>query len=182
MNERSITPFPILNTERLTLRQLSIADAPSIFELRSDSEINKYLDRAPSKTIDDAVGFIQKIVEMVNRGESLYWVVTLTESGEFVGAIGLFGFSDAQDACEIGYELLPRFQGRGIMSEAVEKVLEYATQGLNVQKIEAFTHKDNQNSTRLLTRLGFVEGVNQVEDVDCWVFLFSLPLPRVHHL
>ncbi len=173
MNEQPVTPFPILNTDRLTLRQLSTTDAPSIFELRSDSEINKYLDREPSKTIDDAVGFIQKIAEMVNQGESLYWVVTLTESGAFVGTIGLFGFSDAQNTCEIGYELLPRFQGRGIMGEAVEKVLEYATKGLNMQKIEAFTHKDNQNSTRLLTRLGFVEGVNQVDDVGCWVFLFS---------
>ena len=43
MTKRNFTPFPILATERLTLRQLSIDDQQNIFALRSDKEINKYL-------------------------------------------------------------------------------------------------------------------------------------------
>jgi [ribosomal protein S5]-alanine N-acetyltransferase len=59
MVNRNFTPFPILTTARLTLRQLSIDDKHTIFALRSDIEINKYLDREPSKTIDDAINFIK---------------------------------------------------------------------------------------------------------------------------
>jgi ribosomal-protein-alanine N-acetyltransferase len=61
MVNRSFTPFPILTTERLTLRQLSTDDGQNIFALRSDTEINKYLDRQASKTIEDAINFINKI-------------------------------------------------------------------------------------------------------------------------
>ena len=55
MLNKCFTPFPILTTERLTLRQLSIDDQQNIFALRSDIEINKYLDRQVSKTIEDAI-------------------------------------------------------------------------------------------------------------------------------
>jgi ribosomal-protein-alanine N-acetyltransferase len=65
MLNRIFAPFPILKTERLTLRQLVINDEQEIFTLRSDSEINKYLDRQMSDTIDDARNFINKINENV---------------------------------------------------------------------------------------------------------------------
>lgn len=105
MVNRSFTPFPILTTERLTLRQLSNDDGENIFALRSDTEINKYLGRQPSKTIEDARGFINKITENVQKNVSIYWAITLTNSKIFVGTICLFDFSDENNKCEIGYEL-----------------------------------------------------------------------------
>jgi ribosomal-protein-alanine N-acetyltransferase len=62
MINRSFAPFPILATERLILRQLIIDDEQEIFSLRSDSEINKYLDRQVSNTIDDARNFIKRLM------------------------------------------------------------------------------------------------------------------------
>src|SRR6266536_220682 len=69
MLNRSFTPFPILITERLTLRQPVISDEQEIFTLRSDSEINKYLDRQVSNTIEDAFNTIkvQKIEAFLHR-------------------------------------------------------------------------------------------------------------------
>jgi len=151
MLNRSFTPFPILTTERLTLRQLLINDEQEIFTLRSDSEINKYLDRQISNTIDDARNFINKII----KSDSLYWAITFSERNILVGTICLFGFSDENDKCEIGYELLTSFQGQGIMKEAVEKVIDYAFNTLNVKKIEAFMHRDNQSSIKLLEKFFF---------------------------
>ena len=72
-----------------------------------------------------------------------------------VGTICLFGFSDENDKCEIGYELLTNYQGQGIMKEAVEKVIDYAFNTIRVQKIEAFLHRDNQSSITLLKKLSF---------------------------
>ena len=63
MLTNSFTPFPILKTERLTLRQLSVNDDKEIFALRSDKQVNKYIDRAPSNTIEDARKFIHKITD-----------------------------------------------------------------------------------------------------------------------
>src|SRR5216117_1676788 len=155
MLNRSFTPFPILTTERLTLRQLVVNDEQEIFTLRSDSEINKYLDRQISNTIDDARNFINKVNENTNKSESLYWAITLRDKNILVGTICLFGFSDENYKCEIGYELLVNFQRQGIMMEAVEKVIDYAFNTIKVKKIEAFLHKDNQSSKKLLEKLSF---------------------------
>ncbi len=155
MLNRTFTPFPILTTARLTLRQLAINDEQEIFTLRSDSEINKYLDRQVSNTIDDARNFINKVNENINKNDSLYWAITLSDKNILVGTICLFSFSEENDKCEIGYELLANFQGQGIMKEAVEKVIDYAFNKIKVQKIEAFFHRDNQSSIKLLEKFSF---------------------------
>ncbi|MCB0476338.1 MAG: N-acetyltransferase, partial [Flavobacteriaceae bacterium] len=61
MEPGNLKTFPILTTERLTLRQLSDSDVQEVFLLRSDALINKYLDRQPSKTLEDALKFIEQV-------------------------------------------------------------------------------------------------------------------------
>ena len=155
MLHRSFVPFPILTTERLTLRQLEINDEQEIFTLRSDNEINKYLGRQVANTIDDARNFINRINENINKNDSVYWAITLNDTNILVGTICLFSFSDEDAKCEIGYELLTNFQGQGIMKEAAEKVIDYAFNTIKVQKIEAIFHRDNQRSINLLEKLLF---------------------------
>lgn len=148
--------FPILTTARLTLRQLSIDDRQDILALRSDAEINKYLERQLSKTTEDAINFINKVNDNIEKNIAFYWAITLTETKTFVGTICLFDFSK-KNSCEIGYELMTKFQGQGIMKEAAQVVIDYAFQTLKFKKILALTHYDNQNSTKLLTKFNFVK-------------------------
>lgn len=155
MLNRTFTSFPILTTARLSLRKLVAADEQEIFILRSDCEINRYLDRQLSNTIDDARNFINMVTDNINNNNSLYWAITLKEKNTLVGTICLFGFSDEYSKCEIGYELLTNFQGQGIMKEATEKVIDYAFETINVQMIEAVLHRDNQGSIKLLDKLSF---------------------------
>jgi ribosomal-protein-alanine N-acetyltransferase len=174
MTNRNFTPFPILTTERLTLRQLSVDDQQNIFALRSDGEINKYLGRQPSRTIDDAIDFINKIDDNIKNNNSIYWVITLTKTKTFVGTICLFDFSNEKNTCEIGYELMTKFQGQGIMKEAAQKVIDYAFDTLQFQTIVAFTHNGNQNSTKLLTNLNFSRSIEgDKENPDFSIFSLS---------
>ncbi len=177
---KNFTPFPILTTERLTLRQLVINDDQEIFTLRSDSEINKYLDRQLSNTIDDARNFINKINENIDKNDSLYWAITLSGKNILVGTICLFSFSDENDKCEIGYELLTNFQGQGIMKEAVENVIDYAFNTIKVQKIEAFFHRDNQRSVKLLKKFSFRDS-NEPDKTDPDLICYHLT-NSIHNL
>jgi len=170
---RTFTPFPILKTERLTLRQLVVNDEQEIFTLRSDIEINKYLDRRVSNTIDDARNFITKVNENINKNDSLYWAITLRDRNILVGTICLFGFSDENGKCEIGYELLRNFQGQGIMKEAVEKVINYAFNIIKVQKIEASLHRDNQSSIKLLDKFSFKQS-NELDKTNPELICYHL--------
>lgn len=167
------TIFPILTTERLTLRQLSIEDHKDIFALRSDEEINKYLNRAPCKTIEDAINFINNVNENIKKNNSMYWAMTLNDTKTLVGTICLFDFSNEKNSYEIGYELMTKFQGKGIMHEAAQKVVEFVFETLKFKKIVAFTHHENQNSTNLLLKLNFVKSL-EIDDEHPNLSIFTL--------
>jgi [ribosomal protein S5]-alanine N-acetyltransferase len=83
----------------------------------------------------------------------------LTSTKTFVGTICLYDFSNEKNSCEIGYELMTKFQGQGIMKEAAQVVIEYVFQTLKLKKILAFTHHENQNSTNLLLKLNFIKSL-----------------------
>lgn len=137
------------------MRQLKINDVKEIFALRSDESVNKYLDRKPSRTIDDAKKFIETIDENAQQNDSIYWAITLNGTDKLIGTICLFDFSDDDTNAEIGYELLPEFLGRGIMQEAASKVIDFGVQHIELHSIEAHTHSQNQSSIRLLEKLNF---------------------------
>jgi len=155
MPTNSFLPFPTLTTERLVLRRLSIEDENEIYKLRSDPRGNKYIDRKPCETIEDARMFIENVDQNINENRLIYWAITMADSARLVGTIGLFHFSDEKNNCELGYELLSDFQRQGIMSEAVLRVIEYGVRTIGLEEIEAFTHKDNRNSIKLLEKCGF---------------------------
>jgi ribosomal-protein-alanine N-acetyltransferase len=155
MGDRNFKPFPVLKTVRLTLRQLVSSDVNEIFALRSNGNVNKYLDRKPSKSIDDAKIFIQTINKNIQSNNSIYWAITLNGTDKLIGTICLFNFSGDNLKAEIGYELLPDFQGKGIMQEAISKVIDFGIQHIGLNSIEAYTHSENQSSTRLLEKFNF---------------------------
>ena len=152
-----LSTFPTLTTERLTLRPPLESDVQEIFLLRSDMIVNKYLDRQPAETVEEALSFIRKVNENFKNNAGLYWAITQTDNEKLIGTICLFGFSDELKKCEIGYELLPNYQGQGIMNEALNKIIEFTFQRLGLETIDAFTHKDNQSSTKLLQKFNFEE-------------------------
>jgi len=170
----TFSAFPILTTERLTLRQISMDDQQAVFALRADPEINKYLGRQPARTMEDAINFINKVNEYVEKNSALYWAITLKDTKTFVGTICLFDFSDTKDSCEIGYEIMREFQGQGLMKEATQVVIDYVFQTLKVNKIGAVTHCNNQSSTNLLTKFNFVKSIeNDKENPDLDIFTLT---------
>jgi [ribosomal protein S5]-alanine N-acetyltransferase len=145
-----------LTTERLLLRSISEDDLHDLFLLRSDQEVNRYLDRDPARNLDDVKRFITATLEGMGNHDRMYWAVCLKDSSAFAGTICLWNFSDDHRNAEVGYELLPSFQGKGLMKEALMKIIEFAFTTLKLEVIEAYTHIDNTGSSKLLTNCGFV--------------------------
>ena len=169
MEHRNLKISPLLTTERLTLRQLLDSDVQEIFLLRSNTLINKYLDRQPSKTLKDALEFIENI----NNNSLTYWAIARKVNEKLVGTICLFDVSEEQKKCEIGYELLREYQGKGIMTEAANKIIKYSNQTLGLKTIDAYTHKENESSTNFLKKLKF-KSMDSVEKTNSNLILFRL--------
>jgi ribosomal-protein-alanine N-acetyltransferase len=98
----------------------------------------------------------------------------MTETKICIGTICLFDFSSEKNSCEIGYELMRKFQGQGIMKEAAQVVIDYVFQTLKFKNIFAFTHYDNQNSTKLLSKFNFIKSIETAkENPDLNIFTLA---------
>ena len=146
--------FPTITTVRLTLRQLKMDDDKEIFFLRSDECILKYLDMPPAVTIDDARKFIDKINNVIKSKE--YWAITLKGERKLIGTICIWNISEDGTTADIGYVLHPSYQGKGIMQEAIAKIIDYGFETMKLKSIEADVDPYNSKSILLLERNGFV--------------------------
>ncbi len=161
----NLRPFPILSTERLTLRKLNVQDAEEILHLRSDEKVNAYLDRSPATTIQDAKDFIKKIETNLQHMDSVYWAITFNTDETLIGTIGYWNFDLEHNIAEMGYELRSPYHGQGLMQEAIKKVIDYGVEVMQLDAITAFCRVDNENSIKLLKRSGFeLDNDEPVED------------------
>ena len=154
----TFNPFPILKTERLVLRSIIESDHEIILFLRSDKTVNRFIERPEhrkTKNKSDAIKFIKEISEATTNNASISWGITLKNNPIIVGTICLWNFSSDKKIAEIGYDLNPKFQQKGIMDEALKSVVDFGFSELNLSKIEAFTHKENKSSIKLLEKNSF---------------------------
>ncbi|GLB47828.1 GNAT family N-acetyltransferase [Neptunitalea lumnitzerae] len=147
---------PQLITERLVLRKLGITDWEVVQFLRSDSGVNRYVDRPETPTKEEAIAFIEKICDGIDNRRCYYWVLCTKDNPEMIGSICLWNFALDVTSAEVGYDLHPTHQGKGYMKEALEAICNFSFDILQLTHIEAYTHKDNIASRKLLEKQGFI--------------------------
>jgi ribosomal-protein-alanine N-acetyltransferase len=174
MTKTENTSFPVLITEHLVLRQPEDKDIPEIVALRSNTSVNQYLDRPEQTNADEARTFIQKINDSIDRKESLYWAICLKGETQLIGTICLWNFSDDRTTAELGFELTPGFQGKGLMNEVVGSVIRYGIDVARLTMIDAFVHKDNKKSIRLLVKNNFKQQPLRKDENDQDMILLTL--------
>ena len=154
----SFTPFPELLSKRLLLRKLILADAPAVQLLRSDEEVMKYINRPLTLTIGDAEKWVQMALDSLDKNEGITWAISLKEAPDMhIGNIGLWRIEMENYRAEIGYMLDPSLQGKGIMFEALEKVVDYGFTIMKLHSIEARLDPRNVASSAVVRKAGFVQ-------------------------
>jgi len=162
----NFTPFPYLETERLYLRLLKTEDANEIFVLRTDESVNEFIKRPRAKTIDDALQHIEKINNNIENDESILWAISMKNDPKLIGTICLWNIVKEKDHAEIGYELLPQFNGKGLMQEAFVKVIEYGFEKLQLKTIEAWLNVNNLRSIKILEKNNFKRDLEAENKMD----------------
>lgn len=152
----NFSPFPVLETERLTLRELNLEDTKTIFGLRTNKEVNTYIKRDTPKNLSETRAFIDMISNLVSDNEGIFWVIETKQSNEIIGTIGLRNFDLEDNYAEVGYELNPDYQQEGFMTEALKEVINFGFNNLELKTIEGFTHQNNSASIALLEKQDFV--------------------------
>lgn len=151
------SPFPILQTERLLLRQIDLHDAPALYALRSHEAVLKYLDRPRPASQQEILALIELITATWQKSEALSWVLALKgQPQHLIGTIGYWRMQKEHFRAEIGYMLHPDFHRQSLMTEALTAVLDYGFQHMNLHSVEAHVNPENSGSIRLLEKAGFV--------------------------
>lgn len=155
MLELSFTPFPVLTTPRLTLRELSKSDSAEIFFLRSDPAVLRYVDRKTALSIDEARRYIDFIHDLRKKNEVILWGITLHPDDEVIGYVCYWRIDKENYRAEVGYVLHPHFQQKGIMAEALSAVLDYGFTTMRLHTVTANVNPANVPSIQLLKSLKF---------------------------
>ena len=145
----------IIETSRLTISELTTADAPFIIELLNSPGWLQYIGDRGVKTIDDACGYILNgpTISYRTNGFGL-WVVALKDTNIPIGICGLIR-RDFLPHPDIGFAFLPQYSGSGYALESAKGVMDFAANVLRLPVVTAITNDDNTSSLKLLFKLGF---------------------------
>lgn len=156
MSTFSFLPFKDLESERLLLRQITPGDVNEIFELRSNPETMKYIPRPLVTSIDEAMNHIEMIQDKIEKNEGINWAITLKDDPKMIGIIGHYRVKWEHFRSEIGYMLLPEYQGKGIISEAIQLMINYGFYEMQMHSLEAIIDPKNTASAKVLEKNNFV--------------------------
>ena len=154
--------FPALATDHLLLREVALEDARNFRNLLSIPEVVRYTNWPENPDPDQAVAMMRQLAKLFGDGEGCAWIVEDRTSYEFIGCIRFNYFITPWKCAGIGYESLPQYWGRGLMTEAVRAVVACGHKRFDLNRIEAWTLAGNTGSDRVLEKNGFrFEGIQR---------------------
>lgn len=149
--------FPIIQTDRLRLRELIPQDAAVLFAIHRDAEAMKWFGTDPLTEPRQAEQLIELFASWrTSPNPGIRWGIEDTATATLIGTCGFFKWNRAWLSCAIGFEMAHSAQGRGLMKEAVYAAVRWAFQHMELNRIEALVHPDNARSLNLLEKAGFV--------------------------
>lgn len=153
--------FPVLDSERLRLRELQPQDVNALLNHFGNPEVVRFIGMQPIKTIEQANEWLRWMGGFFAARDGLRWGIVLRDEPEtFIGSAGLHSWNREANYAEIGVDIAQPYWGHGYATEALLRLLEFGWQHMKLNRVEADVVKGNVASMRMLTRLGFrQEGV-----------------------
>ena len=178
---------PTFETPRLLLRTLQPDDQEFLADLDCDPDVMEFVHSGPLPR-NEALKYAAAEIELARyRWHLGKFIVELREGGARIGWVELSIFDGVFDPDEkwmgddvnLGFEFSKDHWGRGFASEAARAVLAHAFDTIHLDRVVAYTHKDNVRSARLLERLGFQQRrMRRRKDMDgqeCRLFSLAAP-------
>ncbi|MRD48010.1 GNAT family N-acetyltransferase [Caenimonas koreensis] len=146
-----------LQTDRLLLRPHRESDAPALFALYTDADVCRYLSHGPWTDIAQAHQFVARNVAGTTANEHISLAIVRKSDDVYIGGCSLFNFMPQCKRAELGYVQARFAWGHGYISEALQAVVAFAFNELDLMRLEADIDPRNTASARSLERLGFVK-------------------------
>ena len=164
----------MLETERLTIRKLTVDDAPFFFELVNDDDWIRFIGDRNVHTISDAEDYIKNRI-MASYSQSGFGFYLVSEKSTNI-PLGISGFVKREqlEHADVGFAFLPIGRGKGYAYESTKALMDYGKKEFQFTTILAIANNDNERSHSLLKKIGlqFKEHIRLYEEED-EISLFS---------
>jgi ribosomal-protein-alanine N-acetyltransferase len=157
LNSTVFDTFPVLKTKRLTLRDIRLEDAQSIFKMRASGKVNQFIARPNMSNPEDAAGLVERTRKAYENKLAIGWAGILRDQNEIIGTCGFNMFDFPNLRAEIGGELSVDYWGKNIASEAVIAIVKFGLETIQLHSIEAKVSPANRGAIFLLEQLGFTK-------------------------
>lgn len=146
---------PILESDRLILRPITVKDAEHIYiSWTSDPEVAKFMIWDVHKSVDETITWLKIEEEHINSDHNYGWGFVLKETGELFGSGGIY-YKEALGCYELGYNIMKKYWGQGLTTEAGRLILDFGIHTLGEKKFFCRHAVDNIGSMKVMTKLGF---------------------------
>lgn len=156
-NQQVFEQFPLLKTNRLTLREIRPSDARAIYEMRSNGRVNQFIARPNMQQEIDALTIAERTIAAYLNKQAIGWAGILRDSEEIIGTCGFNSIDVINLRAEIGGEMATAYWGKNIAIEAVKAILAFGLYEMNLHTIEAKVMPNNRSAIFVLEQLGFVK-------------------------
>lgn len=143
---------PVLETERLVLRKLALSDAEDVFEYAKNPEVSKYLTWDAHTSIDDTLTYLNFVLGGYANGKTGNWAIVDKEENKVIGAISFVQFDKQNSYGEIGYTLSYDYWNKGIMTEALKRVIRFSFEDMKINRVQALHFVENPASGRVMQK------------------------------
>ncbi|GLX68662.1 GNAT family N-acetyltransferase [Paenibacillus glycanilyticus] len=152
--------FPILETARLRLRELTINDAEEVYACFSNDLVTRYYGMETMRSKEQADELLAFFSNSYIGQKGIRWGIERADQEGIIGTIGFNAWSPKHKRAEIGYELHPDHWRKGYIAEALSEVIAYGFHVMDLTRIGAIVFLQNDASIQLLTKMGFTrEGI-----------------------
>lgn len=149
-----MSDYKTFSTERLFLRPTNLQDADFILALVNTPKWIQHIGDRKVYTLEDAKNYIQTkmLPQLEQLGYGNYTIIRKSD-GVKLGSCGLYD-REGLEINDIGFALLPNYEGQGYAYEAARMLMSGAQQDFGVQAISAITTEENISSQKLIEKLG----------------------------
>ena len=159
----NFTPFSNIETKNLILRRMNYNDIHDLFEMRKDSRMIEYTDTKLEKTLEETKVYIDKMNKGIDDNKWIIWAIEHKKSKKVIGSISIWNINEEKESGELGYGIIPDYQGEGLMKESLLSVIQYGFNVMELKSLEAYTEENNSKSIKLLEGCKFIK-INRVDD------------------
>lgn len=148
------TTFPCIQTNRFLLRQFVESDLQNIFNGLSNPSVNQFYGISFS-TLEGTKEQLRFFADLEKNSTGIWWAICSPDAETFYGAGGLNSLNKEHKKAEVGFWLLPKFWGQGIMTEVMPIICNYGFEHLGLHRIEGFVESENTNCKKAMAKLDF---------------------------